>query len=355
MKKLLAYMVMGILLISSVDLYAGRDKVGTAGAEFLRIPIGARYVALGGAAIAYATGADALYWNPAGSALAERPTVAFSYLNYVAGITSNYIAAAYPLEDIGTIGVSLTYLSYGDIEITTEANPNGTGSNYSPFDAAVGLSYARVMTDRVTVGITGKMVSQTIDKVDASGIAFDVGFTYNTGYRGLKFGVVMRNFGPKMQFRGEGLDKTATEQDIPGLDQNRGTDDGSGNQRLQVESQPYNMPASINFGVSIDLMRNEQHAVMATADQAINNFSSNRTNMGLEYGFNNLFFVRGGYTSTLASDNDIQVDGNGMGGFGAGFGLNYGLGETTMFNIDYGWQHFGILGNNHRFSVGLAF
>ena len=62
------------------------------------------------------------------------------------------------LGDFGNIGFSFTSLSMEDMKVRTVEQPDGTGENFSAGDMAIGLSYARNLTDRFSVGITAKYI-----------------------------------------------------------------------------------------------------------------------------------------------------------------------------------------------------
>ncbi len=341
MKRVSVLIIMTALLVSS-SVFAGGDKTGEAGFMFLKIPVGAREVALGGTGLTSTTGAGAIFWNPANISAQDRPSVTFSNLNHFAGISSNYFAFAVPLEEIGTLSAGLTYVSWGSIHMTTEERPDGTGSTFSPYELALSTAFSRQVTDRVSAGMAVKFVYSQIDQVSANGVAFDFGFTYNTGMRGLKFAFVANNLGTKARYDGEGL---IQEVDIS----------SSRRAFLRYSSEPFEMPASVGLGASMDAFRNEQNAVTVFADQNINNFSANRTNFGLEYGFRQMFFLRGGYTSTFSKNVDYSVGSSSGAGLAFGGGINYKFTETIGINVDYGYFNQGILDATHRFSVGLTF
>jgi len=167
----------------------GTDRVGTAGAQELRIPVGAASVAIGGSAVALGNGLANLYWNPASLASTDNSEALVSYSTYLADSRVNYGAVSTRLGTQGVLAVSAKVLNIGDITVTTEDAPEGTGQVLSPNFTVVGLSYGRRMTDRVLLGITGSYVNEKVADVVATGIAFDFGVQYDTGWRGLRFGL----------------------------------------------------------------------------------------------------------------------------------------------------------------------
>ncbi len=336
---------LAICLMASAS-HAGEEKRGEAGFMFLKVPLGARETSLGMSGITTSQGAQALFWNPANASLSDRPTFSFTLLNHFAGITSNYGAVTFPLSDVGVFGASLNYVSYGDITKTTESSPDGSLGSFSPFEMAIGFSYSKQITDRVSGGLTLKFLSSKIDFVEASAYAFDFGFTYNTGFRNLKLGFVASNLGPQTRYTGDGLIR-----EVPNIDP-----DASGESAfLRFGSEPFELPASVNFGASMDLYQNEQNSVTGMWDQNINSFQASRTNLGIEYGYRGTFFLRTGYTTTLKRDRDFRTGKSPLGGLTLGTGVSHQFGDHLAASFDYGYMNLGILDATHRFTLNIAF
>ena len=127
-------LITSILLLFSLNvLIAGDlDRLGTTSGTQLLIPIGARSIALGGAPMGNIGGAEAIFWNPAGTPLTRKSEVLFNYMSYIADIDVNYLALVFNGGNIGTFGLHIKSLSFGDIVETTEDMPDGTGNTYSP-------------------------------------------------------------------------------------------------------------------------------------------------------------------------------------------------------------------------------
>ena len=143
-----------LLLLLSVGIFAqeGNTKVGTTSANFLQMDIGARAIALGGAYVAVADDATALFWNSAGIALVENGNAVYQFGSRYADIKHHYAGLVYGLGTDDKIGIMINYVDIGDMEITTLSEPDGTGQNFSSSNLAIGLTYARQLTNRVYVG-----------------------------------------------------------------------------------------------------------------------------------------------------------------------------------------------------------
>src|SRR5712692_7399865 len=148
----------------------GGQRVGISAFQFLKIGVGARGVALGETFVAIANDASALYWNPAGLAQFPENEMIVAHTEYVVDIKHEFLGAVYHLGPGDALGFSVTSLHTADMEITTETQPFGTGRFFSFGDLALGLSYARKMTDQFSFGITLRYVEETLDILKMRGI-----------------------------------------------------------------------------------------------------------------------------------------------------------------------------------------
>ncbi|MGB5105417.1 MAG: PorV/PorQ family protein [Candidatus Zixiibacteriota bacterium] len=331
-----------LLILTSAMLLAGNEiKIGTAGAQELRIPVGSRGSALGGAMIANSYGAEALYWNPAGAANQAGTEAMFSHLEYFADMNLEYVAVTTTVEGFGTLGASVKVLSIGDMLKTTWDDQQGSsGETFNPTFSVIGLTYARQFTDRVSFGATAYFVNEKVEQVSARGTAFDFGFTYQPNWQGLKFGVVVKHIGPQMQFTGAGFDiKTIPDANDP----------NSAPKTVRTESEGFDLPSSIQFGVAWNaLQNNEKNDLELSGTFQSNNFSQDEFKGGAEYGFNDTFFLRGGFVGS--SQDDFSYGGS----FGAGVKFNWG---NSHVSFDYSWQQVDVTGfdDNQYFTVKFAF
>lgn len=325
----LALLLVFVLIGSTV--YAGDEsRTGTAGAMELLIPVGARSAALSGSTIASSSGADAIFWNPAGICRLEGTDVLFNSMSYIADIKVNYFAIASNFGGTGTVGVSLKTLNFGDIPITTVNLPEGTGGTYSPNYITFGLSYSNKFTDRIFGGFSVKYISEKIVETNATGIALDIGIQYFSSV-GLKLGVVLKNVGPQMQFAGQ---DGAYYVLLP--DQ----ETGSAQRALTLEKAGFELPSTLEFGVGYDLNLPGKIGVLSINGAFQNsNFGDDEYRLGLEYAWNNILFLRGGIMQTQNQDNNIY-------GPTFGIGINIPLGGTSiMFDYSYREVKYFVGGN----------
>jgi hypothetical protein len=165
-----------IMILIATSIYAGDvARKGTTGAEQLLIPVGARGIATGGSFLANMSGLESIYYNPAGLDVYPQTEAMFSYVNYLADINVSYFAVGTSLGDFGSIGLDLKSLDFGDIPVTTEQFPDGTGQTYSPSFLTLGFTYSKVLTDRISIGTNLKLISENIQNTNATGFAIDAG------------------------------------------------------------------------------------------------------------------------------------------------------------------------------------
>ena len=191
-------------------------NVGTAGAQFLKIGPGARADSLGGAFGALGDDVTTIYWNPAGLTQLEKTSFSATHTNWIADTYFHFVAIGVPIKKIGSIGCSITSLTMGSMEITTLEKPEGTGIDFSAGDAAVALTYARQLNEKLSFGLSAKYIYQKIHSESARGVALDVGTLYRTGWRSLRIGMCFSNFGTEMSFGGPDLE---TGNEIAGDEQ----------------------------------------------------------------------------------------------------------------------------------------
>ena len=127
---------------------------GTTTAQFLKIEVGAKAIATGGAFVALANDASALYWNPAGISGLQNNLVTFTHTYWFANTSHDFAGLILKLGRNHSIGISYTSLSYGDMRVRTEIYPEGTGEYFSANDYALGLSYGFNLTDQFSMGFT---------------------------------------------------------------------------------------------------------------------------------------------------------------------------------------------------------
>lgn len=346
--------LMACLLISSAHVFAGTGKrIATAGATELLIPVGARGTALGGANMANAAGIDALYWNPAGAAMSNASAEAmFSYQNWLGDLNVTYLAATAQMGSLGSLGLSLKTLDFGDIMETTVANPEGTGTTFSPSYVTLGVTYSRKMTDRILFGATVKLVSEKIMSTSATGVGFDFGLQYVSPLSGLKLGVAMTNYGGNMKFDGNNLERRVF---MPG------TEAGTVQTSIAIPPASFDLPSQLKIGVSYDVGLGESMGLDLMGAFVNNAYAFDQYIVGAEYDFKNTLFLRASYSLAYKEGLEDQGVENGFASanedylFGPAFGIGLKFGKSLPLTLDYAYQITEFFNDAQWFCLSIGF
>ena len=303
-------------------LYGG-ENVGTSSGVFLRIPVGARAVALGQAYSASAYDGSSIFWNPAGIMRAPgRKNFFFSHSEYTAGIDLNY--AAYHMHGLNFgYGLSVGVLSSGDILRTDELHQEGTGSTFNANQIFVGLTIARAMTDRFSIGATAKYYQENLDQYQMKAVLADLGILYFVGWHDLRIGFYVHNFGTDLKPGGtpppllDGYQATGSFQSFPA-------------------------PTEGAFGLARTWQFSEHIGLMTAMDFNHPSDAQETFRLGGELGLRERLYLRAGY--------EIGRD---EGGLAAGFGLTLSR-KNFLLRIDYAYSDLGSFGTIHHISVDLS-
>lgn len=341
MKKITSFLLplFAILLFSPS---AFSQKVGSTSMQFLKVMPCARATAMGDAYSVLASGAEAVFWNPAGIALSDKKEVSLTYLKWIFDTQQGAFSFTTPVGNIGSFGIQVQYVDFGEIPEALWVSPYKddilypglTGRTFHPFTYLVGLTYASQITEKFSTGISVKYARESLydglthEATNASGgsetvntwgagVIFDFGLNYNTGFRTVRLGAAMQNFGA--------------------------------NVRYASETSP--VPIALRVGIAADLMGNnalfmpsEDSKLTMAFDLFQPNDFAQQAHLGMEYVYAGAVAVRGGYKFNYDAD-----------GFTAGVGLQQTIAQTEFsFDYSYGVLNYN-LGNVHRISLGVGF
>jgi hypothetical protein len=338
----LAAAAMLLLLVHTTAIAGGRDRAGTASGSQLLIPVGARYIAQGGAPNAVSEGIESIYWNPAGLAHMSNGSAAmFSYMPYIGDIGVSFGAAAVNLGSFGFLGISMKSLSMGTIGITTADLPDGTGETFSPNYFTLGLTYARGLTDQVYVGANFKIVSERLPRASATGLVLDAGIQYrNLGnVSGLCLGVVVKNLGPALKYDGPGLYRVVSDENSAKATSN-----------YKIATAAFDLPSVIEIGLAYTYPITEFQSLTASYLFQNNNYSDDESKFGLELAFQKLLYLRGGYSLTPDKPEGYDY----IFGVTFGAGIHMKTGGVDMF-LDYAFRDAEFFDTGNVFSLKLGF
>ena len=331
------------LLLST--LLVGQSNVGTTAASFLDIGIGARSLAMGGAFTAVANDATALYWNPAGITNIMRPVTHFYYAPWFVDIDFTHGAAVVPLGRMGTLGLSITSVTMGEMKVRTLQVPEGTGELFEVSNLALATTYARKLTDRFSFGLNIKLVQEKIWHMNANVIAADVGCLFVTKNKGIRIGMSISNFGSKMKL--EGYD---TERDFDIDETIFGNNDKIDS---HLDTQGWPLPLVFRAGISKDVINDKIHKLTLAGDAIHPNNNYEYLNLGLEYTFMSIGSIRAGQSYIFLDEQATSEELNNQFTFGAG--LNYKIPRGPRIQLDYVVRDFGVLKSVGSYSLNISF
>jgi long-subunit fatty acid transport protein len=335
----LLVMIFSAAVIFPQGFISNVSKKGTTAAPFLSISQGARATAMGSAFVGASDDISSIYWNPAGLAKMNGTGVMFDHTEWFAGINYNFIAAAYSLGDMGTIGLSFTTSDYGEMKVTTINEPNGTGEMFSASDASFSLAYAINLTEDFSIGFNPKFVYQTLWKMNSSAFAIDMGVQYRTPFDGIILAMSISNFGTKMRLSGN------SNLVLFDLDpENAGSNDKL---PAYLETEDWALPLNFRVGLAYRPLVTEMHNLVIALDAAHPNDNYESVNAGAEYTFNDFISFRGGYKALFLEGSEET--------FALGFGLKQLLLGNIAVKLDYAYQDFGRLSDIQKFSISINF
>ncbi|MBO7652513.1 MAG: PorV/PorQ family protein [Bacteroidales bacterium] len=380
MKRIYLILLITVIGLISTDLFAGNwQRAGQAGASQLLINPWARSSGFGGANVACVTGYESMHLNVAGMAFTKKLEVGFNNSQYFVGtgIQVNAAALAVRVGENSVLGAMVEAFSWGEIEKTNEAMPEGGFGTFKPGYTVIGLSYAREFSNSIFGGITVKIINESIDNLSATGFAFDAGIQYITGFGkdkagnrkrdNLHFGITMKNVGSTMKYSGDGMSFVGVSP--------TGT-----NMSVENRSQEYELPSLIKIGFSYHIklaakVDEEEETVYSNHNLAIalnftsNSFTNDQFHFGLEYSFMEYLFIRGGYTyekGLYSVDNCMTA----FSGPSAGItlqaplkkkeeGTKYGLNTTScstrpVIGVDYSYRFTNVFGGVHTFGLRIT-
>lgn len=334
---------------------ASAQKVVSYGADFLAGGVGGRALGMGGTHVALAHDVSAGYWNPAGLSGLSFPEVAYMHAERFAGVVSfDYGSMAVPINARSTFGLSFFRSGVNDIKNTLDAwdpernapraNPEDHISSFSAADMAFFLSYARMLRDNLTVGVSAKVIRRNIGEfADAWGYSFDVGAQYRLGQ--IMFGVNLQDAAGMRQSWSVNQSELRNIEEVFGEDLPQGGVEvvlpvarlGSG---YVAEFGDH----SVVLGADVDLAFDGQRSYAMSAGDI-----SFHPRLGTEYNYRGIVALRAGLSNITASE---RYGWNATPTVGAGLRMN-------QLTVDYGFGDFaGLesdLGYSHRISASLTF
>jgi hypothetical protein len=295
-------LLLAALLLQGQAFAAG---AGTSTGQLLKLPLGTRAIGMGEAFTAMADDTSALYWNPAGMSLLQQKEVTFMHSSLIESINYEHLAFVAP-GDSYAFGGQFSYLGYGDIAgYDNNDVPTGDVNAYA-YVANAGIS--RLITDSLSVGLSGGLIHETLADASANTFAANVGALYllptQLWHARYRLGLAAQNLGPGLKF--------INERDP--------------------------LPRRYKLGLAAEGLW--QLPLNLTTDLTLPNDNDLFVSVGSEYWFRDLLALRLGY----AGSND---EGRGL---RLGFGLKY---ASLLF--DYAYAGYGDFGAENRVALSFRF
>jgi hypothetical protein len=304
----------------------GDQRVGTSSGSFLRIGIGARAAAMGGAFVAVCDDITACAWNPAGLTHVTRNELALNYISWPADITYSHACYGMPVDILdGTVAVQFGALST-DLMETTEYHPYGTGREFSFTDWLVGVSIAKRFTDKFSGGFGVKYVREELG-VEVGGpvtnaMVMDAGTYYSIGPRNMRLAVALTNFGADLAPSG-----TYEQRTVSGM--------------ASTDYEGFAPATEFRFGISFEPATREWLTTLVDIELSHPSDNEETFRVGGEAILMNVLAIRAGHDTNA---DELKTS------------LGMGV-ETNIFSagarLDYAATFSDYLGTVHRFSLIL--
>lgn len=295
------------ILFSTVPPAAAiNPNAGTTGFNFLKIGVGTRAAALGGAYAAVPGTIESSAWNPAGLSGLDERTAALAYNSYFVDSQAGFASIAVP-KGSRVHALSVHYVSHGDLlETDLEGKVLGT---FSATDLAAYLSFAQPLgPDWLVLGANLKAVYSTMAEFSADAYLADLGLLVHAPLEGTTLGATIANLG----FVRSGY--TAGFKD--------------------------SLPVHIRLGMAHRLAHLPVPALLV-ADFNLPNDNDSYLAFGLEVQLADGLYIRPGYsTQSIGSRDEGPV------GLSAGAGLT-----MRRYSVDYAYSSSLDLGPVHRVSL----
>jgi hypothetical protein len=237
-------------------------------------------------------------------------------------------------------------MSFGDIDITTVELPEGGIGVFTPRVNVFNVGYAKSFTKSISGGINFKVISESIANLKANGMAIDAGIRYVTGEQDqIKFGITLKNVGPTMRYKGDGL---ATQINYVST---------GGKATLEQRSQAFEMPSLLAIGGSYDFIFNEKSKLTAMLGFTANSFANDQYRVGLDYGMATekaAFNIRAGY---VYEKNIYSLENrtNALTGPTAGFSVDALVGKNkSALGVEYAMRIAGPFGVIHTLGITIS-
>lgn len=331
-----------LLLISLAFASATLAQVGGEGAySFLNLTITPRSAALGSKVVALdETDQGVALFNPAHLNAELHNHLDLSYISYYSDIKYGFVSYAKHYEGIGTFGIGMQHVGYGDF---IEANSAGviTGS-FKGYDMALNLMYSRTIDSLFTFGVNFKPIYSHLEQYNSFGVAIDLGFSYRSAENLFSAGITARNIGTMLKpYTPETWESLPFEL-VAGISQKLRHAPFRfviTFQQLQTASLYYQRPKQ-----TLSFYGEEEEVSVSTFERVGNEIVSHLI-LGVEFVPVKNFYLRGGYNFQRRNELKIEERASTV-GFSWGIGM-----KIKKFRINYSRATYHLVGASNHFSI----
>jgi len=350
-RYLAALTILTASLFNMTGVQAGnKDRSGQAGAPELLINPWAGSAGWGGVNTANVRGVESMFGNIAGLAYVNKLELGFSQTSWLkgSGIGISNFGLGVRAGETGVIGLSVFSMNFGELDVTTTDQPDGTGATFKPSLLNFALAYSKSFSNSISAGLTIRIVSESIPDASAQGLCLDAGVMYVTGERDqAKFGIALRNLGPTMKFTGDGFSIKAFFQ---------GNDNSIS---VFQRSESFELPTQLRIGASYDFYIGEMSRLTMAGNFTSNSFSKDQFGLGLEYGLKEILVLRAAYTyeDGITAGVDDPDRTNAYKGLSLGGTVEVPLSKKSdlKLGIDYAYQSTDNFRGTQVFGIRLKY
>lgn len=345
MRRTVVLALVLVVTLAGMSWAQTSDRAGSIGVLFLKLGTSPRVAGMGNAYVGIADDVSGIFLNPVSIVHIEGQHLFFSSLQYMVDMQAMSAVWSFPVQSRigGRLAIHYTGLYSGDMTYTTATDIDGTetAKDFTWNELALGLIYGRTFTDRFSVGLGAKYVRTDVSDWYSHTVGFDVGTLYKTGWRNLRLGMSVTNFGPDMQFKGTYINTYVSSV-------------------WQIEVQEdfgdFALPITFQVGIADEIYMSGRSRLTGALDYSHPNDLAERVHVGAEYAYDEMFFLRAGYFTDVESPVSREGDDPDDSALDRYWEFRFGAGvDVSNFKVDYAWQSIEDLEDVHRFSLGYSF
>ena len=299
------------LVVSLLAVWAALTAHGQESQEvysFLRLPVSAHAAALGGDNITLTDDDPTMiFHNPALISNVSDKSINLNYMNYMQGANAASASFVKASGERATWGVSAQYMAYGSIKETT-VNNEQTGT-FSPKDIALAGTFAYMLSDNISGGVTARFITSTIASYSSAAVGVDLGVNYLHEEKGWSLSAVAKNLGGQIKAYHEDFERIPLDLQIG------------------VAKRLIGSPLSI-------------HATLAR----LNNWDQGlikHLSAGAQLNLGQSIYVAAGYNFRRSSEMKITDSGDSASSHGAGLSVGAGL-QLERFKLQLAYAKYHV-------------